>query len=120
MDLTIAALCEDEWTNRAEPEVRLRLRKDGTGYYNRAVRGRPVAEKLLYKHEGNVLQFKMAHARSWVSVVASVMEGDGKPGDRYGQRRLTLAKDPYSVAVEDQPGAELILSSDEGASLPSE
>jgi hypothetical protein len=43
----------------------VRFRKDGTGYYNRSAvpgQGRPVAEKLLFKLEGSVLQLKMAHA----------------------------------------------------------
>jgi hypothetical protein len=54
-----------------------------------------------------------------VSVEASVKKGDGKPGDRFGKRQLTLTKDPYAVAVEDLAGAELVLISDEGARLPS-
>ncbi|MGC4119506.1 MAG: hypothetical protein QM765_34040 [Myxococcales bacterium] len=119
MDLTIAALCEDEWTNLGDPEIRLRFRKDGTGYYNRSVQGRPIAEKLIYKLEGRLVHFKLAHARGWVEIEASVKDGGGKPGERYGQRELSLAQDPFAVAVEDKPGAKLVLSSDEGASLPS-
>lgn len=118
MNLTLDDLCRDEWIASGAPEIRLRLRKDGTGYYDRKEPGRLIHEKLLYKLEGS-LHLKLAHARGWVEVSAAVRPGPGKEGERFGQRELVLSQDPYAAAIEDRPSAELILQSDAGASLPS-
>lgn len=118
MDLTLDDLCRDEWIATGAREIRLRLRKDGSGYYDRKESGRLIHEKLLFKLEG-ALRLKLAHARLWIDVEASVRPGPGKEGDRFGQRELVLSKDPYAAAIEDAPSAELILQSDAGASLPS-
>jgi hypothetical protein len=118
VDLNQDELCKDEWTNQGSPEIRLRFRKDGSGYYDRKEPGKVIHEKLTYRLEGAVLKLKLAHAQSWTEAAASVRPGKGGKEDRYGQRELVLAKDPYQSAIEDRPSPELVLQSDAGASLP--
>jgi hypothetical protein len=117
MDLTVDVLCCDEWMTTGAPEIRLRLRKDGSGYYDRKEPGKVIHEKLVYKLEG-ALRIKLARARGWTEVTATVRVGPGKPDDRFGQRELVLSKDPYASAIEDRPSGELVMQSDAGAGLP--
>ncbi len=118
MALTLDELCRDEWTNAAVPEIRLRLRKDGTGYYDRREPGKVLHEKLLFRLE-EVLHLKLAHARGWIEVAVRVEPGKVAAGERIGQRELMLSADPYAKAIEDRPSGELRLLSDAGAALPS-
>ena len=118
MDLKLEDLCRDEWTSPGPPEIRLRFRKDSSGYYDRKADGRIIHEKLLYKIEG-VLRIKFAHAREWTEVAAQVRPGKSQPGERIGQFELVLGNDPYSKGIEDLQSSELVLQSDAGASLPS-
>ena len=117
MELTLEELCRDEWTNQGSPEIRLRFRKDGSGYYDRKEPGKVIHEKLAWRLEG-ALKLKLAHARTWTEVAASVRPGKGGQGERFGQRELVLSKDPYQSAIEDKPSGEVVLQSDAGASLP--
>jgi hypothetical protein len=118
MPLTLEHLCRDEWTCAGPPEMRMRFRKDGSGYYDRKEPGKVIHEKMLFKVEG-ALKIKFAHARTWVEVEAAVRGGQAKAGERIGERELVLSQDPYAAAVEDRPSGERILLSDAGASLPS-
>ncbi|MBI5547117.1 MAG: hypothetical protein HY901_24820 [Deltaproteobacteria bacterium] len=119
MELTLEDLCRDEWCLPGSREIRMRFRKDGSGYYDRKVPGKLIHEKLLFKLE-DVLAIKFARAREWTHLAASVRPGRGQPGERIGQRELVLEDDPYAKAVEDQPSGELVLQSDAGACLPSQ
>lgn len=115
---SVDELCRDEWVTPCVPEIRMRFRKDGTGYYDRKEPGRLVHEKLLYEL-GASLRLKLAHARGWIEVAATVRPGPALQGDRFAERELILSQDPYRRAVEDRPCDELVLQSDAGASLPS-
>lgn len=117
---TLEELCQDEWvTTQGARSIRLRFRKDGSGFYERKETGKPVVvEKLLFKVEGN-LKIKLARARSWTEVQATVKAGSVAADARLGQHELVLSHDPYVVAIEDQQSGELHLVTDEGASLPS-
>jgi hypothetical protein len=118
MALTPEDLCRDEWVNAGLPEIRLRFRKDGSGYYDRKADGKIIHEKLLFRIDG-ALKIKFVHAREWTEVVAAVGPGKSQPGERVGERELVLSNDPYCKAIEDKPSPELRLMSDAGASLPS-
>jgi hypothetical protein len=118
MNPTLDELCRDEWIAAGPPEIRLRFRKDGSGYYDRKEQGRLVHEKLLFKLEQS-LRLKLVHARSWVEVHVAVRAGRSAAGERIGQRELVLSEDPYSRAIEDRPSGGLVLLSDAGAALPS-
>jgi len=120
MPLKIDELSHDEWAATSPREIRLRLRKDGSGYYDRKEPGgKLIHEKLSFKVEGDVLRIKLNHARLWVDVAAEVHKGPSAEGERFGERELVLEKDPYATAIEELPAAQLILQSDAGASLPS-
>lgn len=122
MELDLEQLTRYEWRRAGPPEIVLRMRKDGTGYYDRKTPGRVIHEKLLFKLESGVLRIKLAHARNWTDVGVQIREGKGQPWDRMGERELVLEFDPYSRAVEDlavQELKELLLQSDAGAALPS-
>lgn len=120
MPLSLDELSRDEWCATAPRDIRLRLRKDGSGYYERkSPEGKLTREKLMFKLEGDVLRIKLNRARQWVDVGAEVRQGPGGPTDRFGQRELVLDRDPYATAIEELPAAQLILKSDAGASLPS-
>ena len=118
--LTIEDLCRDEWAAVSPKEIRLRLRKDGSGYYDRKDEGgKVIHEKLMFKVEVGVLRIKFNRARLWVDVGGDVRPGPGGASDRLGQRELVLEKDPYSTAIEELKPSPLVLQSDAGASLPS-
>ena len=120
MPLTIEDLCRDEWAAAAPKEIRLRLRKDGTGYYDRKEEGgRVIHEKLMFKVEVGVLRIKFNRARLWTDVGGEVRKGPGGPTDRLGQRELVLERDPYAAGIEELQPVPLVLQSDAGASLPS-
>jgi hypothetical protein len=119
MALTLDELCHDEWITQGNPEIRLRFRRDGSGSYNRSDAGKVTVEKLMFKLEDH-LDIKLARARSWVDVEATIRPGKAAAGERFGQRELVLGRDPYVVAIEDKQSGELVLLSDAGASLPSQ
>lgn len=119
MPLSIDELSRDEWTVASPREIRLRLRKDGTGYFDRKEPGgRIIHEKLLFRVEAGTISIKFNHARLWIDVAAEVRKGPGTPGDRFGQLELVLEKDPYAAEIEGLQPGKLVLQSDAGASLP--
>jgi hypothetical protein len=117
----LARLSRTEWVDREPPERRLRLRRDGTGYYERdAPSGqRPVHENLLWRTEGATLHLKFAHARLWTEVPFDLRDGTAEGGGRFGRSALVLAWDPYVRVFEERETAALMLESDAGAPLPS-
>lgn len=120
MPLTVEALSRDEWVSSAPREICLRLRRDGTGYYDRKEPGaRIIHEKLMFKIESETLRIKFNRARLWVDVAGEIREGPGGTTDRFGRQELVLEKDPYATAIEELAAAvQLVLQSDAGASLP--
>ncbi len=49
MPVELDELCRDEWVVQGVPEIRLRFRKDGSGYYDRKSPGKVLHEKLLFR-----------------------------------------------------------------------
>ena len=119
MELTPELLIRHEWTDVSR-DVRMKFRRDGTGWYEReSAPDRPfVHENLLWRIEGEVLQMKFAHARLWTEVPIAASEGVPSDDGRYGQRRLSLARDPYARTLEERQTPALLLESDRGAALP--
>lgn len=119
MELTNELLTRNEWTDEAL-EIRMRFRRDGTGWYEReATAGRPfLHENLLWRVEGESLHLKFAHARLWSDVAATASEGTPSQDGRFGQRRLVFARDPYAWTLEERLTPPLELLSDRGAGLP--
>lgn len=117
MDLD--TLSRFDWVTAGAPTVRLVLRRDGSGFYERdAGPGlRALREHLLHRLEGAALSLKFAHARGWVEVEARLSPGTPGADGRMGRYLLELATDPYVAAVEDRPAPPLTLESDAGAAL---
>ncbi len=115
----IATLLQFEWAQQPEPGVRMKFRRDGTGYYERegGPGARLIHENLLHRLENGVLHLKFAHARSWTEVSATLQNGGGSPGDRLGLWELTLAQDAYALIFEERATPPLVLLSDRGAAL---
>lgn len=119
--IDVTRLVRYEWVDREDGSLRMRFRRDGTGYYQRdaSAEGRAISERLLYRVDDDGLHLKFAHARLWVLVDASLVEGDAPQGARIGEFELVLPRDPYAHAVDDQITPPLVLKSDRGAALPS-
>lgn len=119
MDLTPELLTRYEWTD-ASHDVRMKFRRDGTGWYERESSSeRPfVHENLLWRIEAGALHLKFAHARLWADVMATPGEGVVSDDGRFGHQRLTFARDPYAWTLEENHTPTLELQSDRGAALP--
>lgn len=103
-----------EWVEQPGPGVRMKLRRDGTGFYEREGE-RFVRDNLLYEVEETGLRLKFAHAREWTRVGARLAPGSGK--DRFGAWSLVLDRDPYVAVFEERTTGALALVSDVGAAL---
>ena len=116
-------LCRVDWLDTgAEHPIRYIFRKDGSGYCDREAGpgARPVFEKLLWKvspaDAGRAtegvrsveLGLKFAHARGWLAVEARLTD---EP------LALTLALDPWVLALEERRTAPQRLLADTGPSL---
>ncbi len=108
-----------EWVDPAGPGVRLKFRKDGTGYYERegAPGTRLLRDNFLFRLEGGTLHLKFAHAREWTTVGVELKEGTAAADSRLGRFTLALLHDPYAQAIEDRPSTTVSLVSDSGAAL---
>lgn len=119
MELTPELLTRYEWTD-ASQVVRMKFRRDGTGWYEReSAPDRPfVHENLLWRIEATSLHLKFAHARLWTEVSVTASEGELSEDGRFGLRRLHFARDPYAWTLEEHQTPALVLQSDRGAALP--
>ena len=119
MELTTETLWKTEWIERPVAGVRMKFRRDGTGFYERegAPGTRLTRDNLLFRLEGNVLHLKFAHARLWTEVGVTHSQGDALPGERFGEKQLTLDHDPYARVFEERKTPPLVLFSDSGAAL---
>jgi hypothetical protein len=112
-------LTQFDWTQLPGPGVRMKFRKDLSGFYERegAPGSRLVRDTLLFKVEGDTLHLKFAHAREWTEVGMMIREGAPSADGRFSKHVLMLAHDPY-VTVQDEPATgPLTLQSDSGAAL---
>jgi hypothetical protein len=119
MEISVASLAQCEWVEPSGSGVRLKFRKDGTGYYERegGPGARLVQDNLLFKTEEDTLHLKFAHARSWTAVAAELQEGSAPEGSRIGHWKLTLQHDPYVKVFDEKQSGALELVSDTGAAL---
>lgn len=115
----IQTLTRFEWVQQPEPGVRMKFRKDGTGYYERegAAGTRFTHDNLLYRLEEKTLHLKFAHARQWMQIGIEMAEGSANEQERLGRMTLTLAHDPYVALFEERLTQALVLLSDSGAAL---
>lgn len=113
-------LVKTDWTT-ADGVIRMKFRRDGTGYFERDTGGgaRLVHERLLWKIEGTALHLKFAHARFWTDVPMSTRAGTPSDDGRFGHQVLELGRDPYAWTLEEKQTGALVLLSDRGAALPS-
>lgn len=119
MEPTPEILWKTEWIELPGPGVRMKFRRDTTGFYEReGVPGtRLVRDNILYRLEGNMLQLKFAHARLWMEVGIALAGGDATADARVGARQITLDFDPYAWLFEERKTSALVLHSDSGAAL---
>lgn len=118
--LSNAFLVRNEWTDGA-CDVRVKFRRDGTGYYERemAVNRSFVHENFLWRVESpSTLHLKFAHARLWSEFQVKTSEGTPTDDARFGRWLLELERDPYAWTLEERATDALVLRSDRGAPLP--
>jgi len=108
-----------EWIEQPGLGVRLKFRKDTTGFYERegAPGTRPVRDNFLYRVEGDRLALKFAHAREWTDVGVTFRAGPASAEARVGRWLLILEHDPYARLFEERESGPVNLVSDSGAAL---
>jgi hypothetical protein len=119
MELTTEILWKTEWIELPKPGVRMKFRRDSTGFYERegAISTQLTRDNYLYRLEGTVLHLKFSHAREWLQVGIKLEEGHALPGERFAERQITLDHDPYAWHFEERKTPPLRLASDAGAAL---
>jgi hypothetical protein len=112
-------LTKFEWVEHPIARVRMKFRRDSTGFYEREASdtARFVRDNLLYRVEETVLHIKFARARGWTQVGIAWREGRVPPDARIGKWEILIERDPYAWMMEEHETPSLLLYSDSGAAL---